>query len=185
MRPPSMSEGGMRGECGSDGRDGGRESRPREHGEEGMVWKRGWRRFSEEALPHVWPLSLAREKMLTQEKKVLQVAQWHLCVKVQLGCSGVCQFDLFPLAELDIAAHFLHSSKCSVSPVDKIYYVGNINSDLLHNIYFSVHLQYHVKWKILLITCIRKHNVWQNKMHFSSYKVVVKKLLNTCARKEL
>lgn len=55
------------------------------HGPESMVKKearvceRGWRRSSQEALPHVWPFSSATG----EEGPAL--AQWHLCVNMQHG----------------------------------------------------------------------------------------------------
>lgn len=42
-RPPSMSKGGMWPQCGSDRRDGGRESRTREHGQ-GKAGQKGLNR---------------------------------------------------------------------------------------------------------------------------------------------
>lgn len=84
----------MRSECGSDSRDGGRESRPREHGEEG---RKGLQEGVVEVLLRSAASCLAPQfgyrRMLTQENKDLRVAQWHLCVKVQLECSDVCPFE--------------------------------------------------------------------------------------------
>lgn len=73
-RPPSMSEGGMWSECGSDGRDGGRESRPREHGEGGSEGLQGGGRVSlEKARLHVWLFSWATIGSSSRNRKVFSL----------------------------------------------------------------------------------------------------------------
>lgn len=57
-RPPSMSKGGMRAECGSNRRDGGRESRTREHGQ-GKGGKKGSAQRAAEVLLSKWSFCLA------------------------------------------------------------------------------------------------------------------------------
>lgn len=76
------------------------------HGPESMVKEEG-RKGLQEGVAEVLSRSAASclapqsgyRRTLRQEERVLRVAQWHLCVKVPLECSDVCQFEPSPLEE--------------------------------------------------------------------------------------
>lgn len=84
-RPPSMSKGGMWPECGSDCRDGGRESRTREHGQ-GKGGNKGSAQRAADSLLSKWSFCLAFylsckwEKPTVEKNMEFLISRFALCV---------------------------------------------------------------------------------------------------------